>query len=109
MIDVCDVSALVPDRGSAALVDGNQIALFYLSWTGTVHAVSHRDPFTGANVIGRGLVGSRGDEPIVMSPLHKQAFSLITGQALDYPGVSLQVWEVQVVDGRIQVGAEVTA
>lgn len=102
-VDVCALDALVPDRGAAALVDGHQVAVFRLSWTATVHAVGHRDPFSGANVIARGLVGSRGDVPTVASPLHKQVFSLLTGEALDYPGVFLDAWEVQVSDGTIQV------
>lgn len=102
---VCRIDDLVPDRGAAALVEGRQVALFRLSWSGAVHAVGHRDPFTGANVVARGLVGTRGDVPTVASPLHKQVFSLLTGEALDYPGTFLDVWEVRVIDDAVQVRA----
>ena len=106
---VCPLEALVPDRGAAALVagpDGDlpQVALFRLS-SGDVHAVGHRDPYTGANVIARGLVGSAGSVPVVISPLHKQAFDLRSGTALDDPDVSLDAWDVRVVDGHVEVRA----
>lgn len=98
---ICTLDHLVPERGTAALVGGRQVALFRLP--DTVYAVGHRDPFTGANVIARGLVGSRDDVPTVASPLHKQVFDLRTGCALDYPGVSLDAWQTRVVDGIVEV------
>jgi nitrite reductase (NADH) small subunit len=100
---VCAVDALVPDRGAAALVDGHQVALFRLSDSGDVHAVDHLDPFSRANVMARGLVGSRQGTPTVASPMHKQSFDLVTGQCLDDPDVSLQVWPTRVADGWVEV------
>ncbi len=105
---VCTVDALLPDRGAAALVGDRQVALFRLSGSEHLYAVGHRDPFTGANVIARGLVGSRGDVPTVASPLHKQVFDLRSGAALDYPDVSLDPWEVRVMDGVVQVRPQET-
>ncbi|WP_019143654.1 nitrite reductase small subunit NirD [Aeromicrobium massiliense] len=99
---VCALDDLVPDRGAAALVGGEQVALFRLA-SGAVHAVDHRDPFTGANVLARGLVGSRGELATVASPLHKQVFSLATGQCLDDPAVRLRVWPVRVAGGQVEV------
>lgn len=100
---VCDVDALVPDRGAAALVGGHQVALFRLSGTDEVLAVDHRDPATGANVMARGLVGTRGDVLTVASPLHKQVFDLRTGECLDDPAARLGVWPVRVVAGAVLV------
>lgn len=108
LVPVCRLDDLHPDRGAAALVDGRQVALFRLADTGEVRAVSHRDPFTGANVIARGLVGSRGDVPIVVSPLHKQAFDLRTGRCLDDSDVALDTYTVDVVDGVVHVGVPQT-
>jgi nitrite reductase (NADH) small subunit len=102
---VCAIDALVPDRGAAALVDGQQVAVFRLSGTGDLHAVDHRDPFSGANVMARGLVGSRQDVPTVASPMHKQSFDLRTGQCLDDAAVSLRVWPVRVVDGWVEIAS----
>jgi nitrite reductase (NADH) small subunit len=102
---VCDVGSLVPDRGAAALVDGRQVALFRLRGSDEVLAVDHRDPFSGANVMARGLVGSRGDIPTVASPVYKQTFDLRTGACLDDESASLGVWDSRVVDGMVEVRA----
>src|SRR5205809_290254 len=48
-VTVCPVSALLPGRGVAAMVDGTQVALFRVD--DDVLAVSNYDPFSGANVI----------------------------------------------------------
>jgi nitrite reductase (NADH) small subunit len=100
---VCAVDALVPDRGAAALVDGRQVALFRLADSGAIHAVDHLDPFSRANVMARGLVGSRQGTPTVASPMHKQSFDLVTGQCLDDPDVALQVWTTRVADGWVEI------
>lgn len=100
---VCAVDDLFPDRGAAALVDGQQIALFRLSDSDAVHAVDHRDPFSQANVMARGLVGSRQGVPTVASPMYKQSFDLATGQCLDDPDVSLRVWPTRVSDGWVEI------
>jgi len=99
---VCRLDALEPERGVAALVNGHQVAVF-LTWAGGVHAVDHLDPFCGAFVIARGIVGTRGDAPTVASPMFKQVFDLRTGACLDDPAVSLGVHAVRVVDGVVEV------
>lgn len=100
---VCPLDRLWPDRGAAALVGDAQVALFHLSG-GSVHAVGNIDPFTGAAVMSRGLVGDRDGEPTVASPLHKQVFSLRDGRCLDDDGVSLPAFAVRVVGGTVLVG-----
>jgi nitrite reductase (NADH) small subunit len=99
---VCSLDALAADRGAAALVDGHQVAVFRLA-SGDVFAVDHHDPFSGANVMARGLVGTRGDKSTVASPVYKQVFDLATGQCLDDDSVTLRSWPVRVVDGMVEV------
>jgi nitrite reductase (NADH) small subunit len=85
------------------------VALFRL-FDGSVHAVGHRDPFSGAHVMARGIVGTRGDVPTVASPMYKQVFDLRTGVCLDVPedpAVRLLVHAVRVRDGRVEVGPPV--
>ena len=102
-VPVCRYDELEPERGVAALVDGVQVAIFLLS-DGTVLAVGHRDPWSGANVIARGIVGTRGDVPTVASPMFKQVFDLRTGVCLDDPTVTLGNHPVQVgADGLVRV------
>lgn len=92
---VCDRSLLTPGRGVAALLpDGRQVALF-VDRAGRTYAIDNRDPFTGAYVLSRGLVGSEGGQPFVASPLLKQRFDLATGACLDDDEVSVPVFEVR--------------
>ena len=79
---VCARDDLQPERGAAALIGGEQVALFR-AFDGTLYAIGNRDPFTGAFVLSRGIVGTRGDIPTIASPLHKQVFDLRTGACLD--------------------------
>ncbi|MGH3368502.1 MAG: nitrite reductase small subunit NirD, partial [Nocardioidaceae bacterium] len=95
---------LLPERGVAALVDGRQIALFR-THDGTLYALDNHDPFSGANVLSRGIVGSRGDIPTVASPMFKQVFDLRTGNCLDDAGVAVATYQVGVVDGNVVVAA----
>ena len=56
-IDVCSVDDLQPDSGVCALVEGQQVAIFYCpNLTAKVYAISNYDPFGKANVLSRGLV-----------------------------------------------------
>ncbi|MGV4984753.1 nitrite reductase small subunit NirD [Streptomyces sp. NPDC001709] len=91
----CDLSALTPGRGVAALLpDGSQVALFR-DRADRLYAVDNRDPFTGAAVLSRGLTGTHQDRPFVASPLLKQRFDLISGECLDDGEVRLTAYEVR--------------
>ncbi|MFJ9058784.1 MULTISPECIES: nitrite reductase small subunit NirD [unclassified Streptomyces] len=94
-LTVCDRSLLTPGRGVAALLpDGRQVALF-VDRAGRAYAIDNRDPFTGAYVLSRGLVGSVGGRPFVASPLLKQRFDLETGACLDDDDVTVPVFTVR--------------
>jgi nitrite reductase (NADH) small subunit len=99
---VCRYDVLLPERGVAALIGSVQIALFR-THDGSVFATGNQDPFSGANVMSRGIVGSRGDVQTVASPMFKQVYDLRTGQCLDDPTVSLPVYPVEIVDGQVLV------
>lgn len=99
---VCPYGALLPERGAAALVHGVQIALFR-RYEGDVHAITNRDPYSGAYVLSRGIVGTRGDAPTVTSPMHKQVFDLRTGVCVDEPEVTVEVFDARVRGGQVEV------
>jgi nitrite reductase (NADH) small subunit len=101
---VCHYRDLQPERGVAALIGGVQVALFR-TFDGTVYAMGNQDPFTGAFVLSRGIVGSRDEIPTVASPLHKQVFDLRTGACLDDETVAVPVYAVRVRDGLVEVMA----
>jgi nitrite reductase (NADH) small subunit len=101
---VCRYRDLQPERGVAALIGGVQVALFR-TFDGTVYAIGNQDPFTGAYVLSRGIVGSRGEIPTVASPLHKQVFDLRTGTCLDDGTAAAEVYGVRIRDGLVEVMA----
>lgn len=78
---VCQLADLSPERGAAALLGDDQVALFRIG--DEVLAVQQQDPFSGAFVMSRGIVGTKGDRVTVASPLHKQVFDLRTGECLE--------------------------
>ncbi len=105
---ICPWSRLPVDRGVAALVDGEQVAVFRTG-VDELHALSNLDPFSDAMVMSRGIVGSRGDRSTVASPVYKQVFDLASGQCLDDPDVRLQVHAVRVRDGIVEVAVQARA
>lgn len=95
-VKVCSTHDLEVERGRAALIGDTQVAIFLLC-DGSVHAVSNLDPYSGACVIARGIVGTRGQTPTVASPMYKQIFDLRTGRCLETHGkkpADLAVWRV---------------
>ncbi|MET9729523.1 nitrite reductase small subunit NirD [Streptomyces sp. NPDC006458] len=94
-LTICELGRLLPGRGVAALLpDGSQIALFR-DRAGRVYAIDNRDPFNGAAVLSRGLIGTHEGRPYVASPLLKQRFDLETGGCLDDDTVSVPTYEVR--------------
>ena len=103
MSPVVPLASLPFARAVCVLVDGEQVALVRTS-DDTLYAVDNLDPVSGAMVMSRGIVGSRGDRDVLVSPMHKQAYDLGTGECLDLPDVWLRVHQVQVRDGQVVVG-----
>lgn len=102
---ICAVDRLQPERGVAALVDGVQVAIFR-TYDGELYAIGNRDPIAGAQVMSRGIVGTRGAVPTVASPLHKQVYDLRTGECLDVAGVSVPTYPVRLNGDLVEVGVD---
>ena len=78
-------------------MEGKQVAVFRLE-DDRIFAVGNHDPFSGANVLSRGIVGDINGELVVASPIYKQHFSLLTGRCVEDASVSIPVYRAQ-VDG----------
>jgi nitrite reductase (NADH) small subunit len=98
---VCLLDDLEEYWGEAALIEGEQIALFRLPGN-LLHAVGNVDPRTRAAVLARGIIGSRGNSPTITSPLHKEVYDLSTGACLS-GGEGIRVFDVRCVDGVVEV------
>ncbi|MEW6169152.1 MAG: nitrite reductase small subunit NirD [Pseudomonadota bacterium] len=103
--DVCAVEDIWPNTGVCALVNGMQIAVFRLVGADgeRLFALDNRDPFSGANVLSRGLVGNLGERLVVASPIYKQHFDLATGECVEDAAVSIRSYPVRIADGRVWV------
>ena len=99
---VCPVEDLEIAWGEAALVAGRQIALFRTGAT-DVFAVAHEDPATGAHVMARGILGSRGERPTIASPLHKEVYDLETGECFSTPGLAIATFRTRISDGIVEI------
>jgi len=101
--EVCASTHLTPNRGVAALFGEQQIAVFRVAELDEVLAIDNVDPFSGAAVLSRGIVGSAGESITVASPVYKQRFDLRTGTCLDNPDVCVATFPARVIDGRVEV------
>ncbi len=99
---VCRLDEIVPSTGVCALVAGRQVAVFRLD-DDTVHAVGNRDPFSGASVLSRGIVGDLKGELVVASPVYKQHFSLLSGRCIEDTAVRIPVYRARVEHGWVVV------
>lgn len=108
--DVCALDDIPFDAGIAALLgEGTpwqrQIALFRVGDSQEIYAVANLDPFSGANVLGRGILCHIQGEPAVASPVLKQHFSLRDGHCFEDPEVCIPVFAVRLRDGRVLVAS----
>ena len=104
---VCKVSDVLPGTGVGVRLPEGQAALF-CNRDGSFFALDNMDPFSSANVLSRGLLGSLGGRKVVASPIYKQHFDLETGQCLEDETVTLNVYPVRVEGDVIEVATSAT-
>lgn len=107
-VSVCAYNELLPERGAAALIGDVQIALVR-TYDGEVYAVGNRDPFSGAYVLSRGIVGTHGDAPTLASPVFKQVFDLRTGICLTETDVHIPTYRASRDGDLVMVAVGETA
>lgn len=102
--DIASIDDLVPNSGVCALVNNEQIALFYLPDEPlVVFAIDNYDPIGEANVLSRGILGSMQDTLVVASPLYKHHYCLTTGQCLEQSDVSVCTYPIKIENDRVLV------
>ena len=104
---VCRLTDIQPEVAVCAVVARRQVAVVR-THDDEIYAVSQRDPFSGAFVLSRGIVGTRTIDgvivPVLQSPMYKQAFDVRTGHCLDDSSVQIEVYPVRVTGDVIEVG-----
>ena len=99
---VCRLAQLLPHTGAAALIKGEPAAIFRFS-DDSVFVIGNVDPFSGASVLSRGIVGDVDGVPVVASPIYKQHFRLNNGQCIEDDTVAVPSFRALVVDGAVFV------
>jgi len=105
---VCSIQDIAPDSGRAALVDGQQVAIFRVK-TGSderFFAIDNFCPFAKANVLSRGIVGSLKGSIVVASPIYKQHFDLQSGVCLEDATVTVRTWPVSVEGDKVLISSK---
>lgn len=101
---VCRLDDIVPNTGVCALIGDRQVAVFRVD-DDRVYALANHDPFSKANVLSRGIVGDLKGQLVVASPVYKQHFKLTSGQCVEDPAVTVEVFPVRIENNVIQVEA----
>ncbi|SDM17932.1 nitrite reductase (NADH) small subunit [Franzmannia pantelleriensis] len=107
---LCTKADLVAFSGVAAWLETAegpaQVAIFYLpGLEQELYALEHRDPFSGANVIARGIVGDIKGDAVVASPIYKQHFRLKDGSCVEDDSVTLRTWPIRLDGEKIVIEA----
>ncbi|MDX1805141.1 MAG: nitrite reductase small subunit NirD [Alcanivorax sp.] len=100
---VCRLQDILPGTGVGVRLATGQAALFRTR-EDELFALDNHDPFSRANVISRGLLGSLGGRKVVASPIYKQHFCLDSGKCLEDEGVSLTVYPVRLNGQDVELG-----
>jgi nitrite reductase (NADH) large subunit len=94
----------VPRDGGVTIRHGEaQIAVFNFASRSAWYATQATCPHRKDNVLGRGLLGTQGEESKVACPLHKRTFSLATGAGLSDPQYRIATFPIAVRDGQVWV------
>ncbi|WP_421853954.1 nitrite reductase small subunit NirD [Marinomonas sp.] len=98
---ICKQEDLIEGAGVAAMVNGEQVAIFYVPESDNkVFAIGNWDPIGKANVLSRGLVAHLQEQWVVASPLYKQHFVLASGQCLE-EDISVPHWLAKLEGGEV--------
>ena len=98
-IAVGAVDELAPGQRKLAFVDGRSIVLFNID--GTIHAIDNACPHNGAS-----LASGRLEGCVLSCPAHGLRFDVRTGCMPGAGGLSLTIFPVRAVDGKLLVNLD---
>ena len=105
-IDICSTDNLQANSGICALLNGEQIAIFYMPVNNAIYAISNYDPVGKVNVLSRGLIGDLKGIPMLSSPLYKHHYNLQTGECIDDSSLSVKIYAIRIQQDRVEINLE---
>lgn len=94
-----------PKNGGACIkYKDKQIAVFNFTREGNWYACQNLCPHKMEMVLSRGMIGEENMEPKVACPLHKNTFSLKSGENLNGSLDAIATYPVKIVDDFVYVG-----
>ena len=94
-----------PKNGGACVkYKGMQIAVFNFTREGTWYACQNLCPHKMEMVLSRGMIGEDAGHDKVACPLHKNTFSLRTGENLNGDLEAITTYPVKIEDGFVYIG-----
>lgn len=103
--NVGPISNFPLNLGSCVKVGGKQIAIFNMPTEQKWYAVQNFNPQNQRMVLSRGLTGDAAGEPIVICPLHKYRYSLVSGACLTDNSYGLETFPIKEENGELFIEA----
>ncbi|SDM04710.1 nitrite reductase small subunit NirD [Kriegella aquimaris] len=98
------VSKFPKNGGACVKYKDKQIAVFNFTREGTWYACQNLCPHKMEMVLSRGMIGEEHGEPKVACPLHKNTWSLKTGEHLNGDLSTLATYPVKLDNGFVYIG-----
>ena len=98
------VSKFPKNGGACVKYKDKQIAVFNFTREGTWYACQNLCPHKMEMVLSRGMIGEEHGEPKIACPLHKNTWSLKTGEHLNGDMNTLATYPVKLDDGFVYIG-----
>ncbi|WP_282160252.1 nitrite reductase small subunit NirD [Ulvibacterium marinum] len=99
-----EVSKFPKNGGACVKYKDKQIAVFNFTRKGEWYACQNLCPHKMEMVLSRGMVGVDGDQPKVACPLHKNTFSLKTGENLNGNLDAIATYPVRIENNFVYIG-----
>lgn len=101
---VAPISKFPKNGGACIKYKDKQIAVFNFTREGNWYACQNLCPHKMEMVLSRGMIGEENMEPKVTCPLHKNKFSLKTGENLNGSCHPIAIYPVKIDNGFVYVG-----
>lgn len=99
-----EVSKFPENGGACVKYKDKQIAVFNFTRKGQWYACQNLCPHKMEMVLARGMIGIDGDHPKVACPLHKNTFSLKTGENLNGNLDGIATYPVKIQENFVYIG-----